>query len=240
MQIDQEEDVSADEAVGGVREEVHHGWADCKEIKPRNKTFKNAFPLCLFSPTCVQQRPNEIWHLEKKLWTQSTLRPWRIIKVPSVLLSRSLSVCPLLLLLLLRPPLPFPVDVISESSRRLPDNPDTHTHAHADRSCVFGDASFSFRSRRQRLPRRALAHCKVMLKYFRTEMLSVFQSCSFSSAAAAQNSKANFLCLWEKGQKGSNERITQTKLNAVVNLLLCEKLISSFALRKKYLFYGKC
>lgn len=49
MQIDQEEDVGADEGVQGVKEEAHHNWASCKEMKPRNKSFKNAFtfPLCL-------------------------------------------------------------------------------------------------------------------------------------------------------------------------------------------------
>lgn len=142
---------------------------------------------------CSEERARS-WHLQKELWSQSTLRPWRIIKVPSVLLSRGVSLCPLLLLLLLRSLFLFcsawSVSALGGSPIHL-----IHTRQMQPRS---GAVSFSFLSRRQRLPRHTLTHCKVMLKYFQTETLSLFQRCSFSSAAAAQTSKATFLCLWEK------------------------------------------
>lgn len=120
----------------------------------------------------------------------STFRPWRIIKVPPVVLSRSVSVCPFLLL----HPLPFLFGLISESSLRLPDNPSTHTHTHKHRLLLrSGGASFSFCSHQQAL---TSTHSRTLQGHVEIfQMLSVFQNRSFLFVAAAQNSKVNCLRL---------------------------------------------
>lgn len=114
----------------------------------------------------------------------------------------------------------------------------TLMHAHADRNPRSGDASFSFRSCRQRLPRRARTHCKVMLKYFRRKCSQYSRTGLALVWLRHRIPKPIFFVFEKKRQQGSNERITQTKLNAVINLVLCEKLISSFTLRKKKLFFS--
>ncbi len=174
--------VCGDEAVGGVREEAHHDWAVCKEKKASNKSLKNAFtfifclfPLLSWLPVCAAKKKTRSWRLQKELYTQSTLRPWRIIKVPSILLSLSVSLCPLLLL----PLRSLFLSCSTWSVRALWGCLITLMHTRRPQPCS-SIASFSFRSRRQRLPRRALAHCKVMLKYFR-------RKCSpYSSAALSR------------------------------------------------------
>lgn len=190
MQIDQAEDVSADEAVGGVELTV-------KKLNQGTNPSKMHFPfVCFPLPVCAAKTERDLtsWkealnskHLEALEDHQGSLCPF----IAQVFLSAPCSSSALLFLFCST----WSVRALGGCLITLIH---THTHAHADRSRVSGDASFSFRSHQQRLPRRALAHCKVMLKYFRTEVLSVFQNCSFSSAAAAQNSKANFRCLWEK------------------------------------------
>lgn len=122
----------------------------------------------------------------------STFRPWRIIKVPAVVLSRSVSVCPLLLLLR---PLPFLFGLISENSLRLPDNPNTHTHTHmqAQTAAAFWRCLILILLSPASAYLDALTHIASHVEIF--QMLSVFQNRSFLSVAAAQNSKVNCLCL---------------------------------------------
>lgn len=231
MQIDQgRSDLEVEMKLQGV----HHDWAVCKEIKPRNKSFKNAFtfPLCLFCPSqlttsvCSEERVRS-WHLQKRLWTQSTLRPRRIIKVPSVLLSRTVSLCPMLLLLLLF--LSLFLFCSTWSVRALWGCLITliHTRQLQPHS---GTASFSFHSLQWRLPRRTLAHCKVVLKYFRRKC-SPYSSTAPSCPRLLRRIAKPIFFFEKKDRETSNERITPTsfwQLNSGNNLLLCEKLISSF------------
>lgn len=130
-----------------------------------SKMHSQLFFVCFFPPTYATTRTSKdktrFDTLEKEPCTQSTSRPWRIIKVPSVPLSHPVF-------------LSAPCSSSSStffsfcttaSVQALRGCLITLMHAHAKPRS--GDASFSFRSCRQRLPRRARTHCKVMLKYFR-------------------------------------------------------------------------
>lgn len=165
-------------------------------MKQQTKSFKNAFsfPLCLFFLFLIEyqhvsKRKNQILtpskgaliskHLEAPEDHQGSHSPF-------VTQCFSLPLAP-------PPPplaLPFLLGVISESSLRQPDNPDTHIQTAVS-------ASFSFHSRQQRLPRRALARRKVMLKYFRRKCTPY---CSFSGCRAEFQSQFSFVFENKEGE----------------------------------------
>lgn len=176
------------------------------------------------------------WHLQKELWSQSTLRPQRIIKVPTVLLSHSVSLCPLLLLLLL---LSLFLFCLAWSARARWGCLITLIHTYTP---TAASASFSFHSRQQRLPRRALARRKVMLKYFRRKCTPY---CSFSGCRAEFQSQFSFVFENKEGET-LMRRLQKlfflegfffflvAKLN-----LLCGKLMSSLCSGKQIRYLAR-
>lgn len=135
-----EEDMAAGGLVGKTCIRIELGGKN-KEVVLRKCIL--APPLCaafyVRDRVCVQQRQKEIWHVEKELWIQSAMRPWRIIKVPSVLSLRRFSrgPCSSSSSSSLLAPIPFPLSLISEGHLKPPDS--AHAHAKQRQQC-FSDA----------------------------------------------------------------------------------------------------